>query len=110
VTLEGTLTATAGTDGVAFRFTVENAGDDPVEMQFSDAQRFDVTVAADGETVWRYGEGRMFAQMLKHEELPAGEAVTFEAEWSDPTTGGYEATATLTATDAECTATTTFSV
>jgi hypothetical protein len=105
MSLSGALTATVDDDAVRFRFAVENGGDEAAELHFSDGQRFDVTVEADGEEVWRYGAGRMFAQALGSETLAPGERAEFEAEWPDPSAGEYEARAELTATDADCGAT-----
>lgn len=110
MSLDGTLEVSVGADAVAFAFTVENAGDGDRDLQFSDSQTFDVVVAEDGEEVWRYSEGMMFAQMLSTETLPAGGTETFEAEWTDPSVGEYEARATLAATNADCEATARFSV
>ena len=97
MSLTGTLDVTASSDSVTFTFTVTNDGDDPVDLSFSDAQTHDVTVLDGGNEVWRWGEGRMFAQMLQSETLDPGESVTYEVEWSDPSPGDYEAAATLTA-------------
>jgi hypothetical protein len=110
MTLSGTLSATVEDGVVAFSFVVENTGDEPVGMQFADAQEFEVTVERDGQPVWRYGEGRMFAQMLSSAELAPGERSEYETEWTDPDDGEFLATAELVATDAECTAETEFSV
>lgn len=111
MTLSGTLSATVDDDGVVtFTFAVENTGDESVGMQFSDAQEFDVTVEDDGGTVWRYGEGRMFAQMLSSSDLAPGERKEYETEWTDPDDGEFLATAELVANDAECTADAEFSV
>jgi len=105
MTLDGTLHATADEGAVEFRFTVENTGSEAVELQFSDAQRFDVVVEADGDDghdVWRHAEGTMFAQMLGSETLSAGETADFRAEWTEPEPGEYAATAVLTARNADC--------
>lgn len=107
--LDGTLDVAVDPDAVTFTFAVENTGED-LELQFSDAQTFDVAVEADGETVWRLSEGMMFAQMLSSESLPAGASVAYDAEWEDPDPGDYEARATLTANNADCEATAAFSV
>ena len=111
MSLEGTLDVTVG-DGVSFEFAVHNAGDDPVDMQFSDAQTFDVVVerADTDEKVWRFSHGMMFAQMLQQETLPAGETETFEATWEDPDPGQYRAHGTLAATNVGCDADASFTV
>jgi hypothetical protein len=111
MSLEGTLDVTVGS-GVGFEFVVHNAGSDPVEMQFSDAQTFDVVVerADDGEEAWRFSEGMMFAQMLQEQTLSPGETETFEATWDDPDPGQYRAQGTLAATNVDCSAAVSFTV
>ena len=52
----------------------------------------------------------MFAQMLGTETLDAGETERFEFEWDDPASGDYAARAELVTNDAECEASTEFSV
>lgn len=97
-------------EAVRFAATVRNDGDEPVELRFSDAQRLEVVVTADGEPVWRASEGRMFAQVLGRDELPAGGSLTYEATWSDPPAGDYEATVEVVARDRDLRADATFSV
>lgn len=110
MTLAGSLSATVDDDGVQFTYEVENAGDDAVSLQFSDAQTHDVVVRQDGAEVWRFSQGRMFAQMLNSESLDAGDSLVYEARWSEPENGDYEVEAFLAANDADATATTTVSV
>lgn len=106
MTLEGTLeTAADGTrDAVMFVFTVSNSGGEPVDLQFSDACKAEFVLKDDGDEVWRFSEGRMFAQVLSSETLEAGAETTYEAEWSDPEPGDYTAAAELRAQDERCTA------
>ena len=107
--LDASLEVTVG-DGVAFTFTVENGGDRPVELTFRDACKADVVVYDDDREVWRFSEGRVFAQMLTSAELQPGESAAFEETWPDPTPGDYTAEATLRVTEHEITARTPFSV
>ena len=108
--LTGTLDVTASSDSVTFSYTVTNDGDDPVELSFSDAQTHDVAVLDGGSEVWRWSDGRMFAQMLQSETLDSGESVTYEIEWSSPSPGDYEAVATLAARNQDAEARASFSV
>jgi hypothetical protein len=113
MTPTGTLAADVDPEAecVEFTFTVENAGDDPIDLQFSDAQETDLAITdADGDEVWRWSVGRMFAQMLQQKTMAPGETTTYDFEWEDPTTGKYEATATLEATNVDCEASTSFDV
>jgi hypothetical protein len=107
--LETALEVTVG-DEVAFSFSVVNAGDRPVERTFRDACRADFAVSADGREVWRYSDGRAFAQAVSTAEFQPGEAATFEAVWPEPAPGEYTAEATLRVSEGPVSARTPFSV
>ena len=109
MTLEGTLEAdvSRADDGsrpgeAAFAFTVTNAGSESVELQFSDMCKAEFVVRDGDREVWRFTEGRMFAQMLSREALAPGESSTYEAEWERPRPGEYTAIAELRAQEASC--------
>ncbi|WP_222919498.1 BsuPI-related putative proteinase inhibitor [Natrinema sp. SYSU A 869] len=108
MSLEGSLETPAdgSRDAVMFVFAVTNTGDEPVELEFSDACKAEFVLAADDEEVWRFSEERMFAQVLSSETLDPGESTTYEAEWSDLEPGEYTATAALQARERTCKATT----
>ena len=113
--LEGSLDASVSSDGTGskmatFAFTVTNEGSEAVELQFSDAAKAEFIVQDEGREVWRYTEGRLFAQMLSAELLEPGESTTYNAEWEDPRPGGYTAVAELRAQEATCEARTDFAV
>ncbi|ELY74409.1 BsuPI-related putative proteinase inhibitor [Natrinema pallidum] len=112
MTLEGALETTAdgARDAVLFVFTVTNTGDEPVELAFTDGCKAEFVLVDDGNEVWRFSDGRMFAQVLSSAELDPGETTTYEAEWSDPDPGEYTAIATLQARKRDCEATTTVTV
>ena len=107
--LDASLEVTVG-EGVAFTFTVENGGDRGVELTFRDACKADFVVYDDDREVWRYSDGRVFAQMLTSAELQPGESAAFTETWPDPTPGDYTAEATLRVTEHEITARTPFSL
>ncbi|MDR9430327.1 MAG: BsuPI-related putative proteinase inhibitor [Natronomonas sp.] len=109
VMLETALEVTVG-DGVSFRFSIVNAGDTPIELTFADACRADFAVFADGVEVWRYSDGRAFAQTLTDAELQPGETAAFEEVWPDSTPGDYTAEATLRVRERAVSARTPFSV
>lgn len=44
--------------GVAFEFSVINAGGTPIELTFRDACRADFAVSETDREVWRYSDGR----------------------------------------------------
>ncbi|PCR89566.1 BsuPI-related putative proteinase inhibitor [Natrinema ejinorense] len=112
MTLEGTL-ETAGDDprdAVLFVFTVTNSGSERVTLQFSDACNAEFVLEDGDEEIWRFSDGRVFAQMLSSETLAPGDETTYEAEWSDPVPGEYTAVAALRARDGTCEARTDVSV
>lgn len=110
MSLEGTLETSVSGDAVTFTFTVTNTGPDAVELQFADAAEADVAVTDEGREVWRYTEGRMFAQVVSEKRLAADEAETYEFEWSDPESGEYAAVAELRTRGRTCEARTEFTV
>jgi hypothetical protein len=113
VSLDAHLAVAVGADAVEFALTVENAGDDPVELTFRNGMTADVAVFADtaggdpdatlgdDAPVWRWSDGRMFTQAIRTETLTPGESLTEELAWSDPPAGTYTAEATLEASEAE---------
>lgn len=107
--LEGSLDVTVG-DTVAFRFRVEHVGGSPVEVTFRDAGKFDVAVRRGDAEVWRWSDGRMFAQALQSARFEPGEEAVFEAAWTDPRPGDYVAEATLRARQVDVTGAASFSV
>jgi hypothetical protein len=110
MTLESSVTASVESDRVEFEYTVENAGDDPVEVTFRTALKADFAVLEGDDEVWRASDGRMFAQMLSTETIDAGDDETFTGEWDDPSTGDYAVVATLNTTGNDAEARTDFSV
>ena len=137
--LEGTLDATVADAGVEFMYTVENVGDGPTELNFRSGKHADVAVYdasdpegvprralsndesgaevrsgtpnddPDPEEVWRWSDGRMFTQALESRTLDAGETTMFTFTWEGSDSGEYVGVATL-ATEADCLASTEFSV
>jgi hypothetical protein len=108
--LDSSLEVTVG-NGVTVRFTVSNGTGGPVELTFRDGCRADFAVRDEGgEEVWRWSEGRMFAQAIDHARLEPGEEAVFEEEWPDPEPGDYTAEARLRVTEHDVRAETPFSV
>ena len=109
--LDATLTAEPTEAEVTLRLTVENTGDGPVSLSFSDGQRAEFVAerADDRQEVWRWSEGRTFAMALGNEELRPGETDTFEGTWEKPEGGEYVVRGWLVAReeDAEAEATVT---
>ncbi|WP_424015469.1 BsuPI-related putative proteinase inhibitor [Halorubrum xinjiangense] len=108
--LEAALAATESDDGVALSLRIENAGSEPVTLDFRTGQRAEFTAypadegtagtaADETDPVWRYGEGRMYTQALGSETIGPGEAVGYEGTWRDPASGTYRIVGEATATD-----------
>ena len=109
MSLRGSLDASVD-DTVQFTFTVRNDGDEPVDLQFADALEADFAVRDGEREVWRFSEGRMFAQMIGSESIPPDGTATYEASWEDSESGEYAAVATLEARERDCKAHAEFSV
>ena len=107
--LESSLEVTVG-EGVTFSFAVVNAGDTPIELTFRDACRADFVVYEGEDAIWRYRDGKAFAQSITVADLQPGEKARFEEIWPDPTPGDYTAVATLCVEERTVTARTPFSV
>ncbi|ESP88078.1 BsuPI-related putative proteinase inhibitor [Candidatus Halobonum tyrrellensis] len=100
--LDATLTVEPGEAGLALRLTVENTGDGPVSLSFSDGQRAEFVVERpDGGEVWRWSEGRSFTMALGNEELRPGETREFEATWEGAESGEYVVRGWLVAREAD---------
>ncbi|WP_232702634.1 BsuPI-related putative proteinase inhibitor [Halobacterium wangiae] len=109
--LDATLAVTTDAEA-AFALTVENVGSEAVSLSFRDGQRAEFVVerTADGETIWRWSDDRMFSMAVESDALSPGAATTYEATWSAPQSGDYVARAWLTATDTDVEAETAFVV
>ncbi|WP_017343156.1 BsuPI-related putative proteinase inhibitor [Halorubrum sp. T3] len=108
--LDAALATATTDDGVALSLRIENAGADPVTLQFRTGQRAEFTAypadedaegSAEGraDPVWRYGASQMFTQALGSETIGPGEAVGYEGTWRDPPAGTYRIVGEATATD-----------
>jgi hypothetical protein len=61
---------------------VMNARDEPIDLEFATAQRYEFAVyTTAGEAVWRWSADRVFAQVTGAERIGAGEALEFRAAW-----------------------------
>ena len=107
--LATSISATTNGD-VALSLTVENEGTEPVELPFRTAQRADFVAYRDGEEVWRWSDGRMFAQVLGEERLNPGETLTVDATWDAPPSGEYRVVGELVARGVDVASETTVTV
>jgi hypothetical protein len=111
--LDASLEVTVDGSGQQVRLSlvVENGDDQPVSVTFRDSGDADFAVQrSDGGEVWRWSEGRAFAQALRPAEFAPGESASFETEWPDPEPGDYTAVGELRVREAEVRAETPFSV
>jgi hypothetical protein len=106
--LEPTLSV-AVDDAVAFTYRVRNDGDEAVTLAFSTSQRVEVEVSAD-DLVWRFGDGRLFAQVVGEEEIAPGSSFEETVTWDDPESGRYVAVASLAAAEVDAEARVSFEV
>ena len=74
-------------DTIRMQMQVRNPTAEALVLNFNTSQQYDFTVSdAEGKTVWKWSQGRMFAQMLTQKTLQPGDAYTVTAEWALPAT------------------------
>jgi hypothetical protein len=68
-----------------------NYTEEDVAFHFNTSQRYDFIIEGEeGNEVWRWSEGRMFAQMLGEEILgPSNPIIIYTAEYKDRVSPGY---------------------
>ncbi len=68
-----------------------NYTEEDIAFHFDTSQRYDFIIEdEEGNEVWRWSEGRMFAQMLGEENLgPNNPEVTYTTEYKDKLSPGY---------------------
>lgn len=66
---------------VLFTMTWRNETEEVREYLFPNAQRFDIRITRNGEKVWQWSDGRLFAQVMTTLILPPGDSRVFKAEW-----------------------------
>ena len=93
-------------------FTVANNGQEPLSLDFSSGQQFDLSVVdATGQEVWRWSRGKFFTQAFTKLQLKPDEKKSFEGDWqAEGPTGRYQAKAWLTTPGATMLATATFAI
>ena len=87
---------------VELTLTVTNAGKEPAALSFRSAKQYDFIIKEDEKELWRWSQGRMFAQALTTLTLQARESKSFPVVWpqtsrdgSQIRPGSYEAVAIL---------------
>jgi len=97
VTVTTDKAAYAVGEPVALTLQVENRSDSAVSFEFATGQRYDfLIVDAAGETVWRWGAGRGFIQMLGAERLEPGASLVYRERFAgELRPGAYSVTGVL---------------
>jgi len=99
--LTGEISVEAGST-VAIHYTVENTGEDAVELTFRDGGHADCVVFDGDDEVWRWSEGRMFTMAMAHETVAPGDSLDFEFEWTPTAAGEYTVRGELRADETDC--------
>ena len=88
----------AAGESIVIELTVFNRAAEDLTFNFMNAQHYDFIIEdAEGNSVWRWADGRMFAQVLGEETLgPGREQVVYTETHAGPLPpGGYEVTGAL---------------
>ena len=88
----------AAGESIVMELVVFNRTGESLTFDFMNAQHYDFIIEdAEGNSVWRWSEGRMFAQMLGEETLgPGREEVVYTETHTGPLPpGGYKVTGSL---------------
>ena len=64
-------------DVIEMTLEISNQTNEEITLRFKDAQRFDFMIEKDGVKLWRWSDGRMFAQLLGEERLSPGKTITY---------------------------------
>lgn len=80
-------------EAVKMTLTLVNEGEQVREYRFGSTQRFDVVVERDGQKVWQWSDGRMFAQVLTALMIAPGDSRVFVAEWGQKDAKGRQVAA-----------------
>lgn len=88
---------------LGLRILLRNPGTDTLRIEFPTAQRYDFHIRpADGEPLWRWSDGRAFAQVLGEESLAPGDSLRWEATHEEGLeVGRYIVVGWITARDQE---------
>lgn len=108
-TLVGRVSA-AVADSVPFTYEVSNPSNAPVQLTFSDAQRFDITVVSGTRNVWQWSADKAFAQIIGTNTWAPGETVPFTEKWLPTAAGPLIVTAWLVGTSERAGASAVFTV
>src|SRR5450756_2171987 len=70
---------------ITVKYTITNLTDKPLVLTFLSAQQYDWTITdAEGNLIYRWSDGRAFAQVITQLTIPAGASEGFESSWLIP--------------------------
>jgi len=70
---------------ITVKYTIRNLTDKPLVLTFPATQQYDWTVTdAEGNLVYRWSDGRAFAQVVTQLTIPVGTSDSFESSWAIP--------------------------
>jgi hypothetical protein len=97
-----TKNAYAREEAVDVTLNVMNRGTVPAQLTFPTAQRYDVLIHdAQGRQVWRWSDGKMFAQVLGEETIQPGRRLVYRVRVRDTLApGAYRVTGVIPAEQA----------
>ena len=73
---------------VVITLTLTNDTNTVQTYEFGTSQRYDVIIRRGGREIWRWSDGRVFAQMLGSETLQPGESRVYTVDWNQTNTAG----------------------
>lgn len=68
-------------ESVRFLFTITNSTNTPITLTFNTSQIYDFEIVKDGKVVFKWGIGRMFAQVITKVTVPANGTKAFSVVW-----------------------------
>ncbi|MFO7173814.1 MAG: BsuPI-related putative proteinase inhibitor [Bacillota bacterium] len=81
VSLRFTLAVDRTTNPTRAKLTVANPGKEPVTIRFPSSRQYDFVLRDEkGKEVWRWSQGRVFAQSVMDARLNTGATLTYEAD------------------------------
>lgn len=70
---------------ITVKYTITNLTDKPLVLTFPSARQYDWTITnAEGNLIYRWSDGRAFAQVITQLTIPAGASEGFESSWLIP--------------------------